>query len=354
MHALVTAQLTPDVREALEREFGWTLTLDRAALHGPAFGQPLPAGLDHYEAAIVEADPISAATLEALPRLRLLACVRGEPVNIDVAAATTRGIPVLFAPGRNAEAVADFTLGLLLAVLRSIAQTHHLLMSRVLTEQSEPTAEPRADVIWMSRDRSRPHPYALYKGPELKTLLLGLVGFGEVGRCMAQRAVALGMRVLVHDPYVAPERIGAAGCGVASLHDLLRQADIVSLHARGSAPLLGERELRLMKRGSYLINTARATLVDYDALYRLLRDGHLAGAGLDVFPEEPLSPDSPLLTLSNVTLTPHLAGASTNVVEHQSAIILANLATLLQGGDRRQLAIKNPEVLESWYQRRAL
>ena len=105
-----------------------------------------------------------------------------------------------------------------------------------------------------------------------------------------------------------------------------------------------------MKEGAYFINTARASLVDYDALYRLLRDGHLAGAGLDVFPVEPLPPDSPFLTLANVTLTPHLAGASTNVVEHQSAIIIANLRALMNGADN-DLAIKNPEVLEQWYAR---
>ena len=141
MRALVTAQLTADARRELEHDLGWTLTVDRGALYGPAFGQPLPVGLDQFDAAIVEADPISAETLQALPRLRLLACVRGDPVNIDVAAATARVIPVLYAPGRNAEAVADFTLGLILSALRRIGPTHHLLMTRELTEESAPDAQ---------------------------------------------------------------------------------------------------------------------------------------------------------------------------------------------------------------------
>src|SRR5690242_19132905 len=114
MRVLVTAQLTPMAQETLERDCAWSLTLDRGALFGPAYGRPLPPDLHQYEAAIVEADPIGPQLLEAMPRLCLLACVRGEPVNIDIQAATRRDIPVLFAPGRNADAVADFTLGLIL------------------------------------------------------------------------------------------------------------------------------------------------------------------------------------------------------------------------------------------------
>ena len=102
-----------------------------------------------------------------------------------------------------------------------------------------------------------------------------------------------------------------------------------------------------MKRGSYLINTSRANQIDYEAMIRALRSGHLAGAGLDVFPDEPLSSASPLLELPNVTLTPHLAGASTNVVEHQSALLVQGLAALANGSDAlRRRAVKNPEVLE--------
>lgn len=349
MQVLVTAQLTPAARETLERDCAWSLTFDRGALHGPPYGASLRPDLHRYQAAIVEADPIGPEILAAMPALRLLACVRGEPVNIDVEAATQRGIPVLFAPGRNADAVADFTFGLILSVTRWIGHGHFLLRTRQLTEEPAPGAENRADVIWTPRDRARPHPYALYKGRELRNLILGLIGFGDVGRRVAERAVALHMRVLVHDPFLPDERIAAAGCRPVTLDELLGEADVVSLHARGSGrPLLGNAELRRMKAGAYLVNTARAALLDYEALYNVLREGHLAGAGLDVYPIEPLPPDSPLLALDNVTLTPHLAGASTDVVSHQSEIIVANIRALLDG-DRERLAIKNPTVLETWY-----
>jgi D-3-phosphoglycerate dehydrogenase / 2-oxoglutarate reductase len=353
MRALVTAELTAPVQEALEKDLGWTLQMERGAFFHAAFGRPLPEGTDRAEAAIIEADPVGAGTLDAMPALRILACVRGEPVNIDVEAATARGIPVLFAPGRNAEAVADFTLGLIFSALRWIAPAHRRIVSGELTEETELGRGSRADVIWSYRDRTRPHPYAMFKGPELRSQVLGLIGFGSIGRLVAERAVCLGARVLVADPYIEAARIAASGCRPVPLDELLREADIVSLHARGSGtPLLGSRELAMMKQGAYLINTSRAVLVDYDALERMLRGGHLGGAALDVFPVEPLPPDSPLLTLPNVTLTPHLAGASTNVVAHQSQIILANLRALLAGPPWRDLAIKNPEVLASWHARR--
>jgi phosphoglycerate dehydrogenase-like enzyme len=349
MRALVTAGLTAQALHTLEHEFGWRLTVDRTALYRVAYGGEALRDAAQIEAVVVEGDPLDAAMLAALPALRLIGCVRGGPVNVDVAAATSRGVPVLFTPGRNAEAVADFTLALILASLRHVAQVHHLVVTGALNEETAPGGAERADVVWRYRDRTRPHPYTLYKGPELRTQALGLIGFGSVGRRVAERAVALGMTVLVHDPYVPAAQITAAGCNPVSLEGLLQESDVVSLHARGSGtPLLGERELRLMKPGAYLVNTARAVLLDYDALYRLLREGRLAGAALDVFPVEPLPPDSPFLSLPNVTLTPHLAGASTNVEEHQSEILIANLRALLHGGDRSALAVQNPEVLEGW------
>ena len=352
MRALVTAQLTGEVQHALEQELGWTLTMDRGRLYRPTSGYPPPDDIDRYEAAIVEADPVGADVLGAMSRLQILACVRGEPVNVDVAAATARGIPVLFAPGRNAESVADFTLGLIFSALRWIAPAHHRVVNGDLTETATPESAHRRDVIWSYQDKGRPHPYVLFKGPELRSQLLGLIGFGDIGRAVAQRAVSLGVRVIVHDPYLSVDSIKAAGCRPVALDELLQTADIVSLHARGSGShILGERELFLMKRGSYLINTARAALLDYNVLENMLAKGHLAGAALDVFPIEPLPPDSPLLTLPNITLTPHLAGASSNVVAHQSEIILANLRALLAGDPVGQIAIKNPEVLQAWYER---
>jgi D-3-phosphoglycerate dehydrogenase len=329
--ALVKAQLTAEVRDALADELGWQLVDDGAV--DPQL----------VEAIVVEAEPVTEAELGALPRLRLIASVRGNPVNVDVAAATRRGIPVLFSPGRNTEAVADFALGLMLSALRHIARSHHLVVTRELTEEREDEVRRRADVIWRPADPSRPVPYHTFKGPELRTLTLGLLGFGRIGRRVAEKARALEMRVLAHDPNVDADEIAACGAVAVPLELLLAESDVLSLHARSQRPLVGAPELAAMKPSAYLVNTARATLLDYDALYLALRDHRLAGAALDVFPDEPLSARSPLLALENVTLTPHLGGASTNVVEHQSRILLEGLRALHAGGDA---PVKNPEVLE--------
>jgi D-3-phosphoglycerate dehydrogenase len=260
-------------------------------------------------------------------------------------------VPVLCTPGRNRDSVAEFVIGLLLSVTRHIAVAHHLVVARELTEPEEVSARrgPRRDVIWRPADISRPIPYDIYRGPEIASLRLGVIGFGDIGRRVCEKARALEMDVLVHDPRVPDTEIAAPGVRPVALAELLAESDVISLHARAyGPPIIGEAELALMKRGSYLINTSRATQVDYDALIGALRSGHLAGAGLDVFPDEPLSSSSPLLDLPNVTLTPHLAGASTNVVEHQSELLVQGLAALADDSDAfRRRAIKNPEVLEA-------
>jgi D-3-phosphoglycerate dehydrogenase len=342
MRALVRATLTDDAAARLVEEFEWEL------LDGGGDGIP-PMGLaaDTIEALVVETQQVDAGVLARLPGLRLIACLRGTPVNVDVEAATRRGIPVLHAPGRNADSVADFTIGLLISVTRHIAPAHHRVVARQLTERRGVTARPRKDVIWVPSDPAAPRPYQLYKGPELRSLVLGLIGFGAIGRRVCERARALGVRVLVSDPFVPAGVVREHDAEHLPLRELLAVSDVVSLHARRAESwILGEDELLTLPRGSYVINTSRADQLDYDALVRLLRSGHLAGAALDVYPDEPLDEDSPLLNLPNVTLTPHIAGASTNIVEHQSRLLLSGLRSLRGAPGAPSTLVSNPEVLE--------
>jgi D-3-phosphoglycerate dehydrogenase len=207
--ALVTAPLTASAERELE-SLGFRLV--RAGGAGPLPALAAAAGLDaaRVEALVVEAEPVGDDVLAAFPRLRLVACLRGDPVNVDLDAATRRGVPVLHAPGRNAEAVADFALGLVISTLRHIARTHHLIVARELTEEREPDVRPRRDVIWRPADPALPVPYRVYQGPELRTLTLGLLGFGLVGRRVAEKALALEMRVVAHDPHVGDAEIAVA------------------------------------------------------------------------------------------------------------------------------------------------
>jgi D-3-phosphoglycerate dehydrogenase len=336
---LLTADLTPSARSTITDELGYTIVDRRAAARADAIRDGAAAGAIGW---LLEADPCGETELGARPHLGWIACARGGPVNVDIAAATARGIPVLYAPGRNAAAVADFVIGQLVCLIRHIAQTNMLMRTGALTEQRDVAIRVRTDVIWRPADPAAPIPYHVYRGRELSTLTLGLLGLGRIGERVAAHARALGMAVIAHDPYVAAP---PAGVRAVELAELLAASDVLSLHARGNSTLVGSAELRAMRPGSYLINTARAAILDYPALVAALENGHLAGAALDVFPDEPLTPDDPLLALDNVLLTPHIAGASSNVIDHYSQTIVDALRVLQHGDDTSALAVANREVL---------
>ncbi|MDR0362219.1 MAG: hypothetical protein LBJ46_05980 [Planctomycetota bacterium] len=285
------------------------------------------------EVAVIEQEPVTPRVVDAaVPELKLVACVRAAPNNVDLAACRERGVMVTNAPGRNAVAVVEMTIGFMICLARFIPQTHHEIMSRRLTL---PPGTPvnREDILWQHGDLKQ-NPYIMYRGVEIDGRTLGMVGLGIIGRMLAPKAKALGMRVLVHDPYVDAETAAAAGAEKVEFDDLLRQADFVSLHAKVTPEtrgMIGRREFELMKPDAYFINTARGALVKRDELVRVLRERRIAGAALDVFDQEPLYDDSPLLELDNVVMTPHIGGATRDGIRHQSRLILFNVMAWLDG-----------------------
>lgn len=274
---------------------------------------------------VVHVAPVTKEVMEASGALKVVGCTRGGPVNVDVDAATQLGIPVLRTPGRNAEAVADYVIGLIIAHTRNIAKAHHLLRQGVWRDE-----------------------FYFYEecGFELEGKRLGLIGFGKVGVEVAKRARALGMRIMAYDPYVSSEAMRAEGVEPVDMETLLRDSDIVSLHARltdETYHMIGEKEFKAMKPTAIFVNTARGELVDEQALIKALKEGWIAGAALDVFEKEPLPPDSPLLKLENVTITPHIAGASKETV-HRSATMIAEDVKRILKGEKPRFCV-NPEVL---------
>lgn len=353
MIALANASLTPDVASSLKRERSWDLRAVpkvRAAVAAMS-----DSARSRVRAVIVESEPVDGALLDRLVHLELVACMRSEPVNVDVAAATSRGVPVLHTPGRNADAVADFTLGLCLAALRNIAVTHHLLVTGGLA--GEPAARgygiAAGDAIWRPADPNAPVPYVVYRGRLLSSLVVGVIGFGAVGRAVARRFAGMARAVYVTDPALDPEAIEAAGCVSVSLPELLRGADVVTIHARSPVVIIGRPEFEQIKPGSVLINTARATVLDYDALSEALDSGRLAAAALDVYPQEPLPASSPLRQQRGLTLTPHLAGAAAEVTDKHSEIFLDAVRGLYSGRVWDSLPIKNRELSARWTARHA-
>ncbi len=265
---------------------------------------------------ICEADECRGPVLD-LP-LTGIGSTRGEPTNVDLDGATARGIPVLRAPGRNADAVAEMTVALLLAVNR------HLLRA------DDDVREGRVFVDGTI-------PYQRFRAWQLAGRTAGLVGLGAVGRATRWRLEGLGMDVIAHDPY--------ADDATHTLPELLAEADVVSMHAAVSPEtegLIGKREFEAMRDGAIYVNTARARLHDLDALTAALESGKLAGAGLDHFEGEALPTDHPLAEMENVVLTPHIGGATYDTEANHTRLIADGFEALREGRKPGNLA--NSEV----------
>ncbi|MBZ9995494.1 2-hydroxyacid dehydrogenase [Mesorhizobium sp. BH1-1-4] len=251
------------------------------------------------EILVTQLAPLSEGMMRRLPDLKLVAVSRGGPINIDMEAAKAHGIAVVNVPGRNATAVAEFTIGAILAETRLIRVGHEALRK----------GEWRGDLYRADRT-----------GRELNEMTVGVVGYGNIGTKVVRLLRAFGCHVLVSDPYVqlsADDR--NAGVELVALDDLLSRSDVVTLHSRVTQEtrgLIGKDTIARMKPGAIFVNTARGPLVDYDALYEALVSGQIASAMLETFAVEPVPSDWPLLQLPNVTLTPHIAGASVRTVTY--------------------------------------
>jgi D-3-phosphoglycerate dehydrogenase len=268
---------------------------------------------------VVESDFVNGPVFD-LP-LRCIGSCRGDPNNVDVAAATKAGIPVLRAPGRNANAVAELTIALLFAVNRWVVPADH---------------DVRAGQVYAQGKI----PYQRYRAWELAGRTVGIVGLGAVGRAAKWRFEGLGMRVLSYDPY-NPEATHRD-----NLDAMLAECDVVSVHAvvtPETEGIVGAAQFAAMKPGAIYINSARAMLHDTDALVAALQSGHLAGAGLDHFKGENLPTDHPLCAMQNVVLTPHIGGATYDTEANHSKLIADDVARILSG--EKPVNCVNPEVL---------
>jgi D-3-phosphoglycerate dehydrogenase len=257
----------------------------------------IAAFIDDAAVFVTHLAPVSRAMLERLPNLRFIAVSRGGPVNIDMQAARDHSVLVVNTPGRNASAVAEFTIGAILAETRLIRAGHEALRA----------GEWRGDLYRADRT-----------GRELGEMTVGVIGYGAIGSRVVKLLKAFGCRLLVADPYVQiTVQDRRDGVEHVALDALLARADVITLHARvtpETTGLIGRDALAQTKQGAIFINTARGPMVDYDALYQALASGQLGGAMLDTFAVEPVPADWPLLRLQNVTLTPHIAGASVRTV----------------------------------------
>lgn len=285
---------------------------------------------EQAEILVVEADLVHEEVFEACP-LRVVGCCRGDPLNVSREAANRCGVPILYTPGRNAEAVADLAIAFMLCLARNILPVNLGLRNGKIRFES-------------TRDILRA--FDRYGGFELGGCTVGLVGLGRVGRKVAERLKPFGPRILGHDPGLPEEALREIGVDPVPLTVLLEHSDIVSLHAAltpQTQRMIDEEALSRMKPTAFLVNTARSFLTDEKALLKALREGRLRGAALDVFDEEPIDSSLPFLELDNVLCTPHLGGATRDVIKRQSDTITADLLRFLNG--ERPCHVWNPEAL---------
>ncbi|MGL6194616.1 MAG: 2-hydroxyacid dehydrogenase [Thermoguttaceae bacterium] len=260
-------------------------------LHGPdavEMPEEIFASLDKYDVIVVQFAPVNRRMIEAAKNLKTIGVLRSGIENIDSQAASEKNVKILNTPGRNARAVAECAVGLILTEIRNLARSHAALMNGNWTRDF-----PNKSEI-----------------PELLDKTVGLVGFGAIARLVAKFLDAFGAKIIAFDPFVQGD---TGSVKMVDLPTLLKESDIISVHARYSKEthhLIGAEQLALLKPNAVIVNTARSGLIDEKALIECLKNKKIMGAALDVFDEEPIPAGHPILALDNVTITPHLAGST--------------------------------------------
>jgi D-3-phosphoglycerate dehydrogenase / 2-oxoglutarate reductase len=257
-------------------------------------------------------DYVTADVLEGLEDLKLICVCRGTPVNVDLIAATENKILVANTPGRNAIAVAELAIGLMISIAR------HMSAGEKAIREGK----------W---DRSL---YFRLSGLELSGRTIGLVGLGAVACEIAKRLQGWDMRILAYDPYVTDEAASKAGAELTDLETVMCESDFVSIHlpvTEETKGLVNAKLIGMMKPTAYFINTARTATIDEEAVLKALHEKRIAGGGFDVFGQEPLPEDSPFLELDNVVMTPHLAGATGGVITNHSRMAYEDIQGFLNG-----------------------
>lgn len=321
-------------KENVEGSYKWsTDVVDNVK---EAFGNPdeIKKAINGSEVVVSGYGPFTEDIMNASDELKVIGISRGGPVNVDQKSATEKGIYVLRAVGRNAESVADQTMGLLLSELRYIARHNKEIKS--------------GEYFDNLNDMGRSGYLGSFNWMEANGKTLGLIGYGQVGSRVAKRANAFDIRVIVFDPYIDHQILRNEGCEPVEFDELLAKSDFVSIHC-GLSPetrhMLNAEAFKKMKKTAILINTARGSIIDEEALYDALKKGDIASAALDVFEDDPIQEDNPLISLDNVTITPHTAGRSPDTEMRGYRQIAQQVARYLRGEDILPMHVANRDVL---------
>ena len=310
--------------------FTWKGDLDRVATRTlirkieteGSEAYPLP---EDIFKAVVDADvvfvhlcPIGQEVIQQAKHLQYIVSARGGLENIAVMQAQAKGIHIIHCPAHNAHAVAELTVGLMICETRNVARANYALKQGEWRESYPNSGNIR----------------------ELRSSRIGIIGFGTIGRLVAELLQPFHTTIFVSDPFVDAKEIQAAGCIPVSTEELLKEADIVTLHGRigpNDPPIIGKKELASMKSSAYLINTARAVLVDMDALVHSLETHQIMGAAIDVFPKEPLEANDPITKLDNITITNHRGGDTVDSYIRSPELLISYVEEAFKTGKTRYM-----------------
>ncbi|MDD3794633.1 MAG: 2-hydroxyacid dehydrogenase [Lachnospiraceae bacterium] len=274
--------------------------------------------------------------------MKFIGVAKGTPATVDYGAIADAGIQLSYTPGRNRVAVAEYTIGLMIAAARN------LTLSCTGLAKGEHVGEAMEDIYDVPDVKNvtfgpldENHPFTDYGiGFELYGKILGIAGYGAIGREVAVRALAFGMEVYVYDPYMPAERIEADGAKAVDLDTMLKASDIVSIHLPvlpSTRGMVNREWFFKMKPSAYVINTARAAVIDQKDFVEALQNKQIAGAAIDVYWKEPIPANHPLLKMRNVVCTPHMAGLTTDVDSWSGTMMGSEIIAYLNGEERKYL-----------------
>lgn len=329
MKAFITASITEDRINELKNLFEVVYEPWRETGTIYFDTKDLIAKLEGIDVFITEADDLKSEEIFEKTNLKLVASCRGDPFNINLVAANSKKIPIIYSPLRNVDAVAEITVGYILALAKKLP-----LVDRTIHSEE---FKVREFEDWVKFLRS-------FEGIELKGKTVGIVGLGQIGKRVADRLKPFEVKFLIYDPFQPEEIVSPYGKKV-DLDELMKQSDFVTIHAMATEEndnLINEDLINSMKKTAYIINTAKGSLMDYDALLNALKDGKIAGAALDVFPIEPMDEDNEFVPFKNVIVSPHIGGDTSEIIKRQSDMIVENIKMWLNSEKPKN--ILNPQV----------
>lgn len=334
LQVLLTAEINTEVTKELEKyvdiEYcGWVV--DQVILTEEKMIE-LAKGKDII---ITSYDPITMAVIDSAPDLKLIVCTRANPVNVDALYAAKKGIKISYAPGRNSDCAAEFTVALMLSVTRMIPMAFKdLYNGKYLGEStsSKDTKEGlRRDVTWSLGKNT---PYVEYKGFQMRGHTLGVIGYGSIGRKVSAIIHGFGMNIIAYDPFLTQDQVEEY-ITLKSFDEVISEADIITLHCKDTPDtegIINAKVFEKMKDTAYFVNTSRGALVNEAELVEALLSHKIAGAALDVFAIEPIPKDHPFLTqCNNIVITPHLAGATYDAITNHTIQLVTDVKHFLNG-----------------------